>query len=287
MRGTAGNRTTEVLKALKETYLTHRQVGASEAAYKINRNLKLKDSNIAWVFVMTGFPEKRSYFFTKVNDVENDNNDREKDGSDSENDEETVEQKPPPSTTVKIDGRPGLYKQSVTVIDRYINRPNHLEGMCLGQFATSYVYLSTIPKRISFDDDGCSNEFSEERVFNSETILPKYISLKEKHGKMRLRSFPAVMRIHNSKKKNGHERQYSELQLFTAWRDENLFYSKDFERCIQVYQEKLDEIQQNKDKIYPGEGTTDLLENFDMETNRPVHVMTHWITRGNRMKKII
>ena len=40
-------------------------------------------------------------------------------------------------------------------------------------------------------------------------------------GKMRLRSFPAVMRIHSSKKKGGsHEQQYSELLLYTNFRDE-------------------------------------------------------------------
>ena len=272
LKATAGKETKERLKALKECYLTHRQVGASEAAYKVNPSLRLKDSNITCVFVMTGFPEKRSHFFKKVSNEDDDDNFPENGDDDSDSDEEFEQQKPPASKRIKIEGRSGMYQQSVTIMDRYTKRPNYLKDMCLSQFAISYVHASTIPKRVDFDEDGCSNEYSEQTIFNSTKYLPRYISLQNNLGKMRLRSFPAVMRIHNSKKKDGHEKNYSELLLYTSWRDEKHFHSKDFEKCIEIYKNKLEEIVRNKDMIYPGEGTIDLLENFDLEANKPEHV---------------
>ena len=53
-------------RALSTTYLTHRQVGASEAFYRLEPGLHLKESNISCLFVATGFPENRSKFFMKV-----------------------------------------------------------------------------------------------------------------------------------------------------------------------------------------------------------------------------
>ena len=47
----------EKLKTLKMAYLTHHQVGASEATYRILKGMKLKNSNIGCVFVITGFPQ--------------------------------------------------------------------------------------------------------------------------------------------------------------------------------------------------------------------------------------
>ena len=64
----AGKEAKEKLKALREAYLTHRQVGASEAAYRAIPALKMKDSNISCIFVTTGFPNNRSVFFKKLKD---------------------------------------------------------------------------------------------------------------------------------------------------------------------------------------------------------------------------
>ena len=40
--------------------------------------------------------------------------------------------------------------------------------MCLAQFAISYVYAPRVPKRIIFDDKGCSTEFSDQKIFEEE-----------------------------------------------------------------------------------------------------------------------
>ena len=66
---------------------------------------------------------------------------------------------------------------------------------------------------------------SDERFPNK---LPKYLRLVGGLGYMRLRKTPAVIRYHNSTKKEGHEQQYSELVLFTNWRDEKKEFNPDF-----------------------------------------------------------
>ena len=47
------------LKVVKNTFLTHRQMGESEAYYKLFPSMHLADSNIGTVFVGTGFNKSR------------------------------------------------------------------------------------------------------------------------------------------------------------------------------------------------------------------------------------
>ena len=271
----AGKTTKEKLKALKEAYLTHRQVGASEAAYKVISSLRLKDSNISCIFVVTGFPQNRSRFFRKVKDdqEEFEEYENEQDDADSESDDDMEQVKPPVLNKCKIEGREGTFQESTTVMDRYITRPRHLDEMCLAQFAISYIPASKVPKRIIFDDDGCSNEWSDQEIFHEPKKLPRYISMeKSGYGKMRLRAFPAVMRIHSSKKKEGHEQHYAELQLYTPWRDEKNLFANDVRKCIEKFQQIIEDIKANKKMIFPGEETIDLIENLDLELHKPMHI---------------
>ena len=92
------------------------------------------------------------------------------------------------------------------------------------------------------------------------------------YGKMRLRFFPAVMRIHSSKKKEGHEQHYAELQLYTPWRDEKKLFAQDERKCIEKFYKMIEDIQANKEMIFPGEETIDLLENLDLELHKPMHI---------------
>ena len=68
--------------------------------------------------------------------------------------------------------------------------------------------------------DGCSEQLSRRKIFNSDIYLPQYIELQDNLGFMRLRRHPIVIRIHNSKRKEDYEQQYSELVLFAHWRNE-------------------------------------------------------------------
>ena len=54
------------LKLVKDVFLTHRQVGESEAYYKLFPFLHLSGSNIGTTFVPTGFPQNRSHFLKQI-----------------------------------------------------------------------------------------------------------------------------------------------------------------------------------------------------------------------------
>ena len=60
----------EKLNVLKTTYLTHRQIGAAEAVYRIMPDLHLSDSNLNVIFLPNGFPWKRSVSFRKTRKTE-------------------------------------------------------------------------------------------------------------------------------------------------------------------------------------------------------------------------
>ena len=140
----------EKLKTLKMTYLTHWQVGAAEATYRILPGMRLKDSNVSCIFVTTGFPETRSRFYKKV--VEDDEI-PEKEVIEEQQDEEDPNVEIIDDNDIESDGaapnaggrperiagREGLYVESTTVHDRYAARPRSenleiegkLEKLCL------------------------------------------------------------------------------------------------------------------------------------------------------------
>ena len=175
--------------------------------------------------------------------------------------------------SVQIEGREGDYQAATTVHDRYPMRPQKLEKMVLAQFATLYIVTYSIQKKSKFDNDGCSMELSDQSIYNTSIRLPKHISLKENMGIMRLRTFPQVLRYHASKRKEGHEEHYSELLLFCSWRNE----VQDFQRwspkrCIDIYEERKEELQQNKEAVFPGEKIVDILDTADLEEMKPLHL---------------
>merc|ERR1712051_495136 len=88
---------------------------------------------------------------------------------------------------------------------------------------------------------------------------------------MGLRFHPAVLRIHT--KKGGYEQYYSEMQLFTHWRDEKEeFKPESEEECKKEYERRIQEIESNKKSIYPGEETIDMLETCTLESMKPIHL---------------
>jgi hypothetical protein len=263
----------ELLKQLKLAYLTHREMGLSEAVYKAIAGFKLKDSNIACIFVNSGFPENRSVFFRKVSDEKDTDqafqvNDQNNDDSDAE---EVVESDVKP---ISIEGKTGKYQQTISVHDRYASRPEELDEMCLAQFATSYTQTSRLPKKIEWTDGGTSIEITTQKILNTNKKLPKYIHLNHNFGFMRLRTFPAVLRIHSSKRKEGHEQHYSELLLFCPWRDEIKDFSRgNADECVQKYMNKKADIDKIRSIFFPGEETITLLESGEyQDLDRPSHI---------------
>ena len=145
--------------------------------------------------------------------------------------------------------------------------------MCLAQFATSYTVCYSIPQKANFDKDGCSQELSYQFIFHTDIKLPSHLNLQNNMGCMRLRRFPQVMRIHSSKRKEGHEEHYSELLLHCHWRDEvKEFCRWSAKDCVSVYEERKEELKQNKSKIFPGEEVLDVIDTEDISEMKPTHL---------------
>ena len=278
----------EKLRALKTAYLTHRQIGASEAVYRINSSMKLKYSNIATIFVNSGFPDNRSEFYKKVHEdfvddlIDNLDADCNTDDENEEEEEADGGKNRNVNQKVEIDGRRGKFQKAITMIDRYSNRPKFLKLMCLAQFAISYIYQATPPKNAVFDKDGVSELRSEQRVFNQELFLPRHIALKNGFGHMRLRKQPAVLRIHASKNKESYEKYYSEMLLFSPWIEEERELPLDENACLARFLKKRDEIEKNQILIYPGEEMVDLLDGEEVEVQRPTHLLETLDGQGNQ-----
>ena len=120
----------EKLNILKAAYFTNRQVGTSEAVYRVLPGMRLRDSNISCIFVSSGFPENRSVFYQKVADGKdeeilnsiNDNEDEEDEDPSAANEDE--QNAHGGGEEVEIEGRAGKFVQATTMIDRYGARPD-------------------------------------------------------------------------------------------------------------------------------------------------------------------
>lgn len=275
----------EQLNALKEGWLNFRQVGASEAVYRLFSGLHLNASNITTTFVATGYPENRSVFFKKVTDqgqkFEDVNKSFDEDDLEEE-DDEIIDNEEDGSGGIKIAGREGRFKPGITVHERYAQRPKYLEKMCLGQFATVYMLTSRVRKDTVWSEENknCSELLSHLELFNEVgTCLPQYIDLREFNlGIMRARSSPCVLRTHSSLRKEGDEQYYAELLLYLPWRDENTLRPKDEDlTCMHLYSDEKNKkiIVANKEKLYAGHVLADILEeaqDLKIDKDKPTHV---------------
>ena len=275
----------EKLKLLATTYLTHRQIGGPEAIYRLISGMKLANSNIACIFVTTGFPENRSVFYIPVKEGEGQQNEENEESEDPwlehEDDDNFTDLPKKAAKGIQIEGKAGTYRPSIGIIDKYAERPNYLEEMSLAQFAICYVSQGRIRKSITFREEIEQQGTISDQQSVTQTVyaveehipLPECIKLKNDLGYMRLRTKPIVLRYHLSKKKEGHEEPYSEMLLFHPWRNEvEEFHRYEAEKCIAEYAKKTERINAIKGSIFPGEKAIELY-NFDLiEENRPQHI---------------
>ena len=261
------------LNYVKKAYFTNRQVSVAEATYRLTPGMNLKKSNVKSRFVATGYHENRYNFYHKIKDDDNDV--ETEDDSDSEDDEEEEEDSDFEEDTktegICLPGRQGRFRKAITIHKKYACRPNELENICLAQFATSFESCKN-PKKVTFNDDGTSEEKGCIKIFGSSQHLPKFIELKS-GGFMSLRRYPSILRIHSSKKKKDkNEDLYSELLLFLPWRSE----IKLRRSCVELFNSKYDLIEKNRKTIYPHSTMIDvareLLQNPD-ENGRASHLL--------------
>ena len=243
------------LKRIKSVFLTHRQMGESEAYYRILPHMHLKDSNVEAVFAPTGF--NPSHFLQRIEDDKVD----------------LCED------AVEVEGREGKYKEKASMYDKYLRRDcdaqPELHDLCYSQFVKRYSSARTIPKDYkfklqkipkTFDEDGkliLRDLIITKNIENDDEVsrLPSCIKLKDAQDNelsfIKLRA-EAILRYHKFKKsKNLHEHLFSELQLYhphTNNRKDGQQYclideSNDLEVCQKTYDES--EIFRVKRRIMP------------------------------------
>lgn len=147
--------------------------------------------------------------------------------------------------------------------------------MCLAQFSTHYTFTRKVPKHVTFVNETGASDDKEDKstkfIYDSDVRLPRYLKLSGDKEFMRLRAFPAVLRIHRSDRKEGHEQHYSVLLLYTPWSNEEANLKRTHNECIEQYQANEEMIASVKKQIFLGEDTVNMLDT-DLEENRPVPI---------------
>jgi hypothetical protein len=271
LRESKGSTGKDKLNILKKAYLSHRQIGACEAVYRLMQNLYLKNSNIKCTFVPTGFPENRSQFMKKVSEDEVDVDlDAELDDDPAQSADVALGQK------YQVEGRAGTFTKTISVQERFSARPAALERMCFAQFATLYSVVQKKRKNFEFVD-GASEKTGSSSLIETSEPLPLQILLGEL-GIMTLRTCPAVLRIHASKKKTeAHEFYYAEAMLYFPWRSEiDDLHRNSPQDCVLLFENNLDLMAQNKKAIFPFcDATAEFLhklETVNPNDIRPAHI---------------
>ena len=223
------------LQLVKNIFLTHRQIGESEAYYKLFPSLHLSDSNIGVVFIPTGFRQNRSRFLQQISE----------------------EEARVATNVVEVEDKEGkYYVEKTTWMDKYLGRPKCMQKLTYSQFVKRYGHTKSPPQKYVDDDEYFKNEIKEAltktdidnedyffdgvipKVGESEKRLPKYFPAGDNWLQLRR---PLALRLHKFKRTtNPHEFYYSELQLYTTFNDEDDLFPNDIQACSDLYDEKKD-----------------------------------------------
>ena len=226
------------MNVVVNTFLTHRQIGECEAFYKILPKLHMKDSNIESVYVPTGFEHNRSKFLKQIT---------EKEAKTCKN-------------VIVVPNKTGFFTEKPSMLDKY-ERRDTTENPCIQrltylQFNMKYRSSNEKPKSDdlkSFAYQRNQEEWNlgeemdlivtpEFSVSEIHYTLPRFIKLVDlrpgepKYMKKRSR---CVTRFHKVDQiKFPHEYFYSQLQLYSEFRNENNLMPNDLEKCKFLYDEK-------------------------------------------------
>ena len=107
----------EQMKLIANTFMTHRQIGEAEAAYRLLPNMVLKNSNIACQWLSVGRRSELSKRWKKASQDEVEKYDG----------------------LVKIKDREGYWIEQSDMLSKYLRRPSELETMSASQFAKMYT----------------------------------------------------------------------------------------------------------------------------------------------------
>ena len=266
---------------MANTFLTHRQMGESEAYYKIFPNLTLKYSSIDTIFIPSDKKELRSKFLTKLDEAD-------------VHFAKGIE---------VIGGRDGLFLEKPDIVDKFCRREiteknPESEEFTLIQFSKLYQPIrgkkakeeqDVKPNNEEEDNDNVEDNFKtkygkggqsegmnepqeidpweddEDRIANfyvtantmyNRIRLPKIIKIKDPYpGEIAFfekRSFPRAARMHKKREDNDPHRFFlSELMLYTGYIDEKHLGCDDEVKCKKLYFSKKDDIQFVKKLMMP------------------------------------
>ena len=226
--------------ALAQAYLTGREIGESEAYYKLEPSLHYKQSNIKTIFLSTGFFSNRSRFLRKCKPDEEGN----------------------PSKTYTVDDHEGKFVLTETIHTKYSERPDCIEKISLTQFTMRYTDVSPQTKTKIKESGRIPTapipELGYEGILTIVTgyeednpNLQDFIVLKNERI-MNLRRFDAVIRRHKFDfEKDPHQYYYSELLLFYPWRDESELFPDDFQKCQDLFKSQEQNISTVKTRLFP------------------------------------
>ena len=152
----------EQLKEMKNTFLTHRQMGISEAFMKILPDMKLKNSNMKTLFIHLGKKEEIQRFLAR-GDADLDYNGRD---------------------LIEIEDREGLYYEKPNMLEKYLRRDLTEWGeLCFPQYAKMYD-PATLKEEDSEDEYEAEENDNEKQVENRGCDdFSKYENDKIKYGK--------------------------------------------------------------------------------------------------------
>ena len=216
----------KIMYKLAQKYLMSRTISEAEAYYKIDNCLTYKQSNLKCIFLHAGFPSKQQKFLSKCN-----------------SDEEKLQ-------GFLVEGHEGLFKESISLYEKYLKRPVSVEYLCFAQFMQFYDYINPkefvkykhlidqidqerLPKIIMSTDN-----FAFCMLNNINIFLPQVIKFNSTNQLMRLRKYPCVVRYKKySPITEAHEFYFSELKKFKPHRSGKDFFEFDFEKCLQLHSE--------------------------------------------------
>ena len=219
-------------------FLTHRQIGESEAFFKILPHLNMKASNIETVFVPTGFKSNRSGFLKQL----------------------TEDEAKHCKNLVKVLNKDGFFTEKPSLMDKFERKDTsknvYIKYLPYTQFCMKYVSSSKEPKgkdlqSIAFQRGDEGFDITEEMdiivihdydVNDQHYSLPNVIQLLDpKLGEprfMRKRS-RQVVRFHKfNRTKNPHEYHYAQLQMFSPFKQEHELQPDDFEKCKLLFNKR-------------------------------------------------
>ena len=225
------------MKAVASTFLTHRQIGEAEAAFKLLPSMTLKHSNVGCQWIATGRKETRTKRFKLAS----------KDELESGID------------LVELDNHAGLWYEQQDMLSKYIRRAKGrgVDNLVPSHFGKMYA-SDTVKPKTEFEENSHyeDNEIEDSQLQENpededdkfhyiidETQtkrykLPEFIELTHTYPgepkRMRKRSYPAVLRFNKpNRDKDPLKYMLNELMLYKAF-----FNESELENVEELYNEE-------------------------------------------------